>query len=83
MRSIGGLTASAQDEVSDMGTDALLVYPAGPVTLRLQVILPAGAGWYDDELSITYMACSQTTCRPPMIGKQVVVRLPRSEASQP
>ena len=76
MHSIGELTASAEAEVSDMGTDALLVYPAGPVTLRLQVSLPPGAGWYDDKVSITYMACSQSTCRPPVIGKQISVRVP-------
>jgi len=79
MHSIGELSASAETEVSDMGTDALLVYPAGPVTLRLQVSLPPGAGWYDDKVSITYMACSESTCRPPVIGKKIPVRVPGAE----
>jgi hypothetical protein len=76
MHAIGKLTASAEAEVSDMGTDALLVYPAGSVTLSLGVDLPQATGWYDDQLSLTYMACSQSTCRPPVIGKLVTVRVP-------
>ena len=83
MHSSGELTASAEAEVSDMGTDALLVYPAGPVTLRLQVSLPPGVGWYDDKVSITYMACSQSTCRTPVIGIQIPVRVPGAEEQYP
>ena len=83
MHPVGELIASAEAEVSDMGTDALLVYPAGPVTLRLQVSLPPGAGWYDDKVRITYMACSQSTCRPPVIGKQIPVRVPGAEERFP
>jgi hypothetical protein len=83
MRSIGALTASVDDEVASMGMDALLVYPSGPVTLRQQVVLSAGKGWYDDQVSITYEACSQTTCKEPVIGKLVRVRLPRMGQLQP
>ena len=79
MHTIGELTASAQDEVSNMGTDALLVYPAGTVTLSLEVDLPQATGWYDDQLSLTYMACSQSTCRPPVIGKLVTVSVQGSK----
>ena len=78
MRAIGALTASVYDEVSSMGMDALLVYPAGPVTLRLQVSLPVGRGFYNDQVSVTYEACSQTTCKTPVIGKIVRVHLPRT-----
>jgi len=77
MRAIGTLTASVADEVSSMGVDALLVYPSGPVTLRLPVSLPAGMGWYNDQVSVTYMACNQTACKPPVIGKVVRVNIPR------
>ena len=83
MHPIGELTASAQDEVAGMGTDALLVYPAGPVTLRLEVRLPTGTGWHEDQISVTYMACSQSTCRPPVIGKLVAVKVPGSAGTQP
>jgi len=77
MRAIGGLSASVNDEVSSMGMDALLIYPAGPVTLKLPVSLPAGRGWYTDQVSVTYESCSQTTCKTPVIGRIVRVHLPR------
>lgn len=77
MRAIGALTASVNDEVASMGMDALLVYPAGPVTLKLPVSLPAGRGWYDAQVSVTYESCSQTTCKTPVVGKLVRVRIPR------
>lgn len=83
MHSDGILTASPEDEVTNMGMDGLLVYPAGPVTLRLQVSLPEGSGWYDDQVSVTYEACSQTTCLTPVIGKLVAVQVPGSEGVQP
>jgi hypothetical protein len=50
------------------------VYPAGPVTLRQPVTLPAEGG--DAELSVTYMACSDRTCLAPAIDRRVRVRLP-------
>jgi hypothetical protein len=77
MRAIGALTASVDDEVSSMGMDALLVYPAGPVTMALPVSLPPGRGWYYDQVRVTYEACSQTTCKTPVIGKTVRVRIPK------
>lgn len=83
IRSIGEMTASVPDEVSSMGTDALLVYPAGPVTLRFPVTLPPGTGWYDELLSVTYEACSQTTCLTPVIGRLVQVRVPGNKDFQP
>ena len=49
MRSIGKFTANLNDEISNMGMDTLLVYPAGPVILQLQVTLPPGTGWYDEQ----------------------------------
>jgi hypothetical protein len=58
------------------GPVGLLVYPEGPVALRLLVILPEGAGWFDEQVSVTYMACSSELCCPPVIGKLVSVRVP-------
>jgi hypothetical protein len=77
MRATAALSASVNDEVSSMGMDALLVYPAGPVTLMLPISLPAGHGWYDDQVSVTYESCSQTTCKTPVIGKIVRVHIPK------
>ena len=61
-----------------MGSDALLVYPAGPVTLSLPVILPEGKGWVQEQVSITYEACSDMTCLTPVIDKLVPVRVPEA-----
>ena len=83
MRAMGGLTASVNQEVASMGVDALLVYPAGLVTLKLPVSLPAGQGWYDDQVSVTYEACSQTTCKTPVIGRMVRVHVPRMGQLEP
>ena len=83
LRVTGGLKASVDDETASTGPAELKVYPPGPVTLRLPVRLPTGQGWYDDQVSVTYMACSQTTCKAPVIGKIVRVHLPRKGQLQP
>jgi hypothetical protein len=76
IQAIGGLTTNAQVEVSDMGPDTLLVYPAGPLTLQQQIRLPPGSGWFYEQLSLTYESCSQSTCRTPVVGRLVPVRVP-------
>lgn len=77
MQAAGPLTASA--EATDADIDGLPTYPAGPVTLRLPVTLPAGSGWFDDNLSVTYMACGSGVCMPPVIGKIIPVRIPGAD----
>jgi hypothetical protein len=57
----------------------LLVYPEGPVTLRLPILLPEGEGWFDEQVSVTFMACSDGTCCPPVVGKLVTVRVPGAQ----
>ena len=74
----GDLTESADAEVSSMGPGTLLVYPAGPVTLSLPVTLPAGKGWAQERVSITYEACSDMTCLTPVVGKLVPIRVPEA-----
>jgi hypothetical protein len=74
----GDMTESVNSEVSTMGPDALLVYPAGPVTLRLPVTLPMGKAWAQEQVSITYEACTDTTCLTPVIGKLVPIRIPEA-----
>jgi hypothetical protein len=75
LESAGTLSESV-GAVQDEGPDGLLVYPAGPVTLRLPVILPEGTGWFDEQVSVTYMACAEGVCLPPVTGKLVPVRVP-------
>ncbi len=56
------------------------VYPAGSVTLSLPVTrTPNDAG--AAELSLTYMACSERTCMPPVIDRRVRVRVPPAAGS--
>ena len=79
MKVVGPLSESAKAEVPDFEPRELLVYPAGPITLSLNVELPAGKNWFDDSLSVTYMACSETLCSPPVEGKVVSVRIPGAD----
>jgi hypothetical protein len=80
MTALGGLTESAPAQEPDFEPRELLVYPAGPVTLSLPVQLPPGKGWVEDQVKITYMACSAVQCKPPVEGKIVPVRIPGAEA---
>ncbi len=58
------------------------VYPEGAVTLRLPVTLTAKDS-ATAVLSVTYMACSDRICLPPVIDKRIAVRIPASAASAP
>lgn len=80
MMSLGALIESVQAQEPDFEPKELLVYPAGPVTLRLPIRLPPGNAWIDDEIKITYMACSAYQCKPPVEGKIVRVRIPGAGA---
>ncbi len=76
MTALGELSESVPAEEPDFEPKELLVYPAGAVTLSLPVQLPPGSNWIDDEIKITYMACSAYQCKPPVEGKIVQVRIP-------
>lgn len=76
MIALGELIESVPARKSDFEPKELLIYPAGPVTLRLPVQLPPGNAWIDDEIKITYMACSNYQCKPPVEGKVVSIRIP-------
>jgi hypothetical protein len=78
----GSLTESVS-AVQDDGPAGLLVYPAGSVTLRLPVLLPSGKGWFDEQVSVTYMACRGSQCFRPVVGKLVPVRVPGEEEISP
>jgi hypothetical protein len=78
LQASGPLVASSAEEQGD-GPAGLLVYPAGPVTLRLPISLPQGEGPFDEQVSVTYMACSGGVCLPPVEGKLIPVRVPGDE----
>jgi len=80
MRALGGLSESVAAVVPGyLPTNAILIYPTGPVTLMLPIELPSGRGWVEDEVSVTFMVCSAATCKPPVIGKIIPVRVPGAE----
>ena len=76
MTASGELMESVNAQVPDFEPRELLVYPVGAVTLSLRVELPQGDEWLDDFVSVTYMACSDTLCHPPVMGKVVPIRIP-------
>lgn len=76
MNSLGGLIESVPAEVPDFEPKELLIYPHGAVTLSLPVELPAGNEWVEDVIKVTYMSCSETGCKPPVVGKLISVRVP-------
>lgn len=80
MTALGAVIESVQAQEPDFEPKELHVYPVGPVTLRLPVELPSGNAWIDDEVRITYMACTAYQCKPPVVGKIVPVRIPSAGA---
>ena len=75
----GELMESVKAQEPDFEPQGLFVYPAGAVTLSLPVELPSGNGWVDDEIKVTYMACSATQCKPPVEGKIISIRIPGAD----
>ncbi len=61
---------------SSFDADGLLLYPAGPVTLSMPVLLPDGNDWVNDEVFITYMACDDKGCRAPVQQKPIAIKIP-------
>jgi len=47
--------------------------------MRLPVELPSGDSWVDDVVKVTYMACTDGICKPPVTGKLVSVRIPSAD----
>ncbi|MFT3893868.1 MAG: hypothetical protein QM730_19740 [Anaerolineales bacterium] len=79
MKITGKLMENIPAEVPNFEPKTLLVYPPGAVTLSLPVELPSGNDWVEDVVKITYMSCSDTGCKPPVIGKLITVRVPGAD----
>lgn len=54
------------------------VYPVGPVTLSLPFEFTGKDSSASLEVNITYMACSDRTCLPPVIDKHLSITVPSS-----
>jgi hypothetical protein len=79
LKALGSLSENVSAEQQPFAPNELLVYPLGAVTLSLRVELPPGKTWVDDELKITFMACSTSQCKPPVEGKIVSIRIPGAD----
>ena len=79
MQALGALIESVPAVAEDFELATLPVYPIGPVTLSLPVALPAGNEWVEDEVSVTFMACTENACKPPVVGKIVQIRVPGAD----
>ena len=73
---IGELTESISAQPPDSGPQELQVYPAGTITLSLPVIL-ADVNARTETVYVTYMACNQQGCRPPVENKAIEIKLPK------
>lgn len=54
------------------------VYPVGPVTLSLPFESIDSGNDVSMEIALTYMACSEKTCLPPVMNKHVLIHVPAS-----
>jgi hypothetical protein len=76
----GPVTASAVAfaDTSISTSRPLLIYPEGPVTLRLPITLPASAAPISEQVSVSYMTCNTTQglCTAPVIGKTLAILIP-------
>jgi len=79
MKALGGLADNVPPEKFYFEHNEFQVYPLGAVTLSLPIELPPGQRWVDDELKITFMACSSNLCKAPVEGKIVSIRVPGAD----
>ncbi|HLO30965.1 MAG TPA: hypothetical protein VK249_17595 [Anaerolineales bacterium] len=67
-----------QDITFDILGISLPVYPAGSVVLSLPFEFVTNDNLASMDIAITYMACSDKTCLPPVIGKHISIQVPSS-----
>jgi hypothetical protein len=83
MQSTGVLAESVSSAMVGHQPDGPAVYPDGPVTLTLPIKLPPVSGWVEDQISVTYMACSESVCKVPTVGKLITVSIPGAFSLMP
>lgn len=76
MKAAGDLVESTSAKIPEFEPKDLLVYPAGSVMLTLPVHLPIEKDWVNDEVSITYMACNDQGCKPPVVNQIITLSIP-------
>lgn len=83
IKAIGGLIENISPQAPLSGPPELLVYPAGAMTLSLPIQLPEGKGWFNEQVLVTYMACNDEGCRPPVEGKAIAIKIPGNKTINP
>ena len=83
LQASGPLTENLTPQTPPVDPRELLIYPAGPVILRLPVNLPAGDKLQKIEILVTYMSCNGTTCLRPVIQKAVSIQVPGADQIPP
>jgi hypothetical protein len=78
----GQLSESVQSQPLTSGPADLLVYPQGVVTLSMPVRLPNGSQWINDQVQVTYMACNEQGCHPPVEEKIIQIQIPGRDLIQ-
>jgi hypothetical protein len=76
LKANGELIESVAASQPPLNPGELLLYPAGPVTLSLPVLLPDGNNWVNDKVIVTYMACDGKGCRAPIQQKPIAIKIP-------
>jgi hypothetical protein len=76
LHTTGELFENVTAQTPQSGPEDLLIYPAGPVTLKLPVLLPDSKDLMKDSVSITYMACSSSICKPPVEDQIIKIYIP-------
>jgi hypothetical protein len=65
------------------GAQELEIYPTGAVTLSIPILLPDGNEWFDEQVSVTYMACDDIGCHAPVENKLITIKIPANNIIQP
>ena len=73
---VGELIESFSAQEPETEPKALRVYPVGAVTLSLPIQLPSGSNWVEESVRVTYMACTESGCKPPVMGKLIAIQIP-------
>jgi hypothetical protein len=77
---MGMLTESVPAVLSDFEPRELMVYPPGAVELSLPVEIVSDGLSSETTIRVTYMACNETGCKPPVMRKEVRVNIPSADA---
>jgi len=82
IKPVGELIESAPSQEPETEPKALRVYPVGAVTLSLPIELPPGTNWVEESVRVTYMACTESGCKPPVMGKLISIQIPGANLIQ-